>query len=287
MQVAFREIATMPRKSGGGMAGYDLWIAGDYTFRGTSRITINDSITLSSQGQYYSQWYLNDTIAIVSEMPGSGMSTKSSTSGVGAHFSQATKLRVELHNPDYPYNANCSVNGTPYFADANGNLDLTFSITEPTYFTFQNGACLSPDTIISTKTGEKVLSSLREGDKVLSLDADGELSEDEVTFTDSILAPKYGKQMDVWRFSDGTMLKTIQPHEFFSADEQRFKYIADFKMGERIVKADGATAALESHEVVEGAHQHMTLFTKKFNTYFANGVLTGNRHSVKFNSRIA
>lgn len=263
------------------MAGYDLWICGAHALMST-KITVNDSTSLSNSQV---GWMLNDSIGI-ENCPGSGLSLEG-YGGIGAHFSQATKIRVQLKNPAYPSMAYCSVNGTYYYGDASGNLDLTFSITEPTYVDIVNATCLSPDTIISTKTSEKVLSSLREGDKVLSLDADGELCEDEVTFTDSILAPKYGKQMDVWRFSDGIMLKTIQPHEFFSADEQRFKYIADFKMGERIVKADGATAALESHKVVEGAHQHMTLFTKRFNTYFANGVLTGNRHSVKFNRRIA
>lgn len=158
----------------------------------------------------------------------------------------------------------------------------TFTMSRDTnWLTIYNLFCLSPDTHIATPNGYKKLCNLRNGDLVLSMDGTGNLCEDEVIETDAGEPPKYGDTLDIWRFSDGTEIKTIHPHEFYSADEEKFKYIADFAIGERVVLKDGSTAALKSHEQEQGKFQHMTLFTKKNNTYFANGILTGNRQSVK------
>ena len=61
-------------------------------------------------------------------------------------------------------------------------------------------------------------------------------------------------------------------------------YIADFKIGDKIYKLDGTTPKLVEHENVKENVRHFTLFTKKFNNYFANGILTGNRHSTVIKS---
>ena len=175
-------------------------------------------------------------------------------------------------------------NEVSYLSPTTNPFDSTFTLNENTNTLYlANGWCLSPDTVISTPGGGKKLAELRVGDRVLSMDADGNLCEDEVSETDADEPPKYWPTLDRWRFSDGTVVETIHPHEFYSADERRFKYIADFRIGERVVLADGSTPALEWHESETGEFRHMTLFTRDNNTYFANGVLTGNRNSVKIN----
>ena len=124
-----------------------------------------------------------------------------------------------------------------------------------------------------------MLKDIKAGDEVWSVDADGSLCVDTVSLCDSN-EEKYGNEMDIWTFDDGTVLRTIHPHEFYSVDDHKFKYIADFHIGEYIVKFDGTTTSLAKHEVIPGKVRHMTLFTKVNNTYFADGVLAGNRNSV-------
>lgn len=88
--------------------------------------------------------------------------------------------------------------------------------------------------------------------------------------------------MDIWTFDDGTILKTIKPHQFYNVRLDKMEYIANFEIGDETQKYDGTTIKLTGHQVETGDFRHFTLFTKKFNNYFANGVLTGNRESVKW-----
>ena len=106
------------------------------------------------------------------------------------------------------------------------------------------------------------------------------LEADEIAYCDSD-DEKWGKERDVWTFSDGTEIVTINPHEFYNVDRARFMYIGDFRMGEHVRKFDGTTAELTGHETIQERTRHFTLFTKRHNNYFANGILTGNRYSTR------
>ena len=49
------------------------------------------------------------------------------------------------------------------------------------------------------------------------------------------------------------------------------------------LKTKGLADTIETLIDVEKEITHATLFTKKYNNYFANGMLSGNRHSKEIN----
>ena len=53
--------------------------------------------------------------------------------------------------------------------------------------------------------------------------------------------------------------------------------------GDHGINIDGNKVKLIKHEHIEEEITHATLFTKKYNNYFANGMLSGNRHSKEIN----
>lgn len=73
------------------------------------------------------------------------------------------------------------------------------------------------------------------------------------------------------------------PHEFYNVRLGRMEYISEFIVGEdKVMKSDKTEHMLVGHERIEGEFRHCTLFTRKFNTYFANRILAGNRDSAKW-----
>ena len=125
---------------------------------------------------------------------------------------------------------------------------------------------------------ERRIDSIRVGDRVTCVLPDGSHGEDVVTYSDSG-KEKYGEEKDVWTFDDGTEIITINPHEFYNVERGRMTYIADFNIGEHVLKIDGRKIALVGHKTICERTQHYTIFTSNYNTYFANGILTGNRYS--------
>lgn len=59
-------------------------------------------------------------------------------------------------------------------------------------------------------------------------------------------------------------------------------YLEAWKTGETAVNANKTGCRLVGHETVNEKTRHCTIFTKKFNNYFANGLLSGNRRSIDF-----
>lgn len=155
--------------------------------------------------------------------------------------------------------------------------------TGHTHIFVEMASCLEADTPITMADGTvKRVCDLRVGDLVLALDPyTMTLVPDEVVDCDGGQVKTHGVT-DVWTFDDGTVLKTVHPHEFFNVRTGRMEYISKFKLGDRVRKSDGTTTALANHEKVFGEVRHNTLFTRRFNNYFASGILTGNRASVKW-----
>ena len=59
-------------------------------------------------------------------------------------------------------------------------------------------------------------------------------------------------------------------------------YMDEWKLGEHAYTLDGKEMALLSHQNIKEKTKHHTLFTKNQN-YFANGLLSGNRHTEQLN----
>lgn len=133
------------------------------------------------------------------------------------------------------------------------------------------GSCLSPDTLILMADGtSKQLKDVVAGDVVR-----GPLGDDLVVEASSGV----GDRMDVWKFDDGSEVKTIGRHRFYNVELGEPMYLEAWNIGEHALKPDGSKAALVSHERLDGEFKHCTLFTEKHNLYYANSMLAGNRRS--------
>ena len=196
-------------------------------------------------------------------------------------------IRVQMSNAEYGL-CHLTFNDTVIY---NGvyNVDWSTELTSVSQLRVTNGSCLHPTTEITLPDfSTKQLKDIRVGDKVLSLNPMTNEFEEDVVFATDALMNKFGDDKDIWTFSDGSTITTIHPHEFYSVDDQKFKYIANFNIGERLLKlVDGklVEVKLEKHENIVEKTPHATLFTQKNNIYFANGILTGNRNSAKLNIR--
>ncbi len=142
--------------------------------------------------------------------------------------------------------------------------------------------CLTGETMITLADGTcKRLDQVMPGDRVLCLNPEtGALDIDEVVESDA-LEHKEHTEYDVWTFSDQTVVKTVYRHRFYNLDQQRMAYMDEWKMGEHAYTRSGKKVALVHHERVQETVRHYTLFTKKWNNYFANNLLSGNRHTPK------
>lgn len=141
--------------------------------------------------------------------------------------------------------------------------------------------CLTGDTLITLANGtEKRIDELTLQDEVLAIDTKtGKFVADEITYTDST-EHKTFTEYDVWTFSDGTIVKTVHRHRFYNVEKQAMVYMDEWNIGEHAVNQNGEYIALVSHENVKEEVKHYTLFTKHQN-YFANGLLSGNRHTAE------
>lgn len=162
-------------------------------------------------------------------------------------------------------------------------LPATIDTDGHSHILIELAACLASDTLISMADGSlRRVCDIRDGERVLSVDPETmRIVEDEVVGSDGGFV-KIHDVADVWRFDDGTVLRTVHPHEFFNVRTGAMEYIADFRIGDRVRRIDGAAPALVGHDVVYGDVMHNTLTTRRFGNYFAGGVLSGNRDSVRW-----
>ena len=169
---------------------------------------------------------------------------------------------------------------------SNGSTDWQAAVehTEQSYTLYYTTiVCLIGDTVITMSDGsEKRIDTIKVGDKVLSYNPEtGNLEEDEVTYSDST-ENKQHDSFDVWTFGDGTIIKTVHRHRFYSVERNAMVYMDEWKIGEHGRRKDGVLVTLVSHENVKETVNHYTIFTKNQN-YFANGLLSGNRYTKHIN----
>lgn len=143
------------------------------------------------------------------------------------------------------------------------------------------GRCLRPGTPVRMADGtERRIEDVRVGDLVLSVDpVAGGLVPDRV-----VAAPRgVGRAWDEWTFSDGTVVGTVGRHRFWNADLGEFMYLEAWNEGEQALSFAGASdrfgPLLVSRVHHDEESEHHTLFTEKYNNYFAGGLLAGNRRS--------
>lgn len=140
--------------------------------------------------------------------------------------------------------------------------------------------CLLKGTIITMADGSfKEISTIKVGDKVLSLNPEtGEQEEDDVVYSDGT-EKKYADSYDLWEFENNYVVRTTHHHRFYNVERQAFVYLDEFNIGEHTVDYKGNQIALQKHTNLVRQSRHFTIATKNWNNYFANGMLCGNRLS--------
>ena len=152
--------------------------------------------------------------------------------------------------------------------------------------------CLTPNTLIDVeeidekgkkRRRRKKLKDIKVGDKVICINPFTlELDTDTVVECDGEMNKKH-TCYDNWYFSDGTIITTIHRHRFYNVENKKFMYMEEWNIGDHGLNIDNEEIELIKHEHIEEEINHCTLFTEKYNNYFANGLLSGNRKSKNIN----
>ena len=278
-------IRALAAASGGGGSdcGYTLYVHGGILTNGCKLIiNDNDVYDLYSHTAGHAAAKFNNSFNIYD-----GYWNTTTTDVCYLTIPNVKSIRVQMSNANYGL-CHLTFNDTDIYNNAY-TVDWSTELTSVSQLQVANGSCLHPTTEIALPDfSTKQLKDIRVGDKVLSLNPKTNKFEEDVVFATDALMNKFGDDKDIWTFSDGSTITTIHPHEFYSVDDQKFKYIANFNIGERLLKlVDGklVEVKLEKHENIVEKTQHATLFTQKNNIYFANGILTGNRNSAKLSIR--
>ena len=169
------------------------------------------------------------------------------------------------------------------------NKELTDNYYWISYFYTK---CLTPDTLIDVeeidekgkkRRRRKKLKDIKVGDKVICINPFTlELDTDTVVECDGEMNKKY-TCYDNWYFSDETIITTIHRHRFYNVENKKFMYMEEWNIGDHGLNIDNEKIELIKHEHIEEEINHCTLFTEKYNNYFANGLLSGNRKSKDIN----
>ena len=152
--------------------------------------------------------------------------------------------------------------------------------------------CLTPNTLIEVeeidekgkkRRRRKKLKDIKVGDKVICINPFTlELDTDTVVECDGEMNKKH-TCYDNWYFSDETIITTIHRHRFYNVENKKFMYMEEWNIGDHGLNIDNEKIELIKHEHIEEEINHCTLFTEKYNNYFANGLLSGNRKSKNIN----
>ena len=160
------------------------------------------------------------------------------------------------------------------------------------FFRLADLTCLTPDTLIDVeeidekgkkRRRRKKLKDIKVGDKVICINPFTlELDTDTVVECDGEMNKKH-TCYDNWYFSDGTIITTIHRHRFYNVENKKFMYMEEWNIGDHGLNINNEKIELIKHEHIEEEINHCTLFTEKYNNYFANGLLSGNRKSKNIN----
>ena len=152
--------------------------------------------------------------------------------------------------------------------------------------------CLTPNTLIDVeeidekgkkRRRRKKLKDIKVGDKVICINPFTlELDTDTVVECDGEMNKKH-TCYDNWYFSDETIITTIHRHRFYNVENKKFMYMEEWNIGDHGLNIDNEKIELIKHDHIEEEINHCTLFTEKYNNYFANGLLSGNRKSKNIN----
>ena len=254
--------------------------------------SINDNLLLINQikGIKYDALalYTDSAAASLNYAVYKGCAYQGSASGCDCYSShpfiikRTNKIKQQLKDVD-----------TGYFKYINsGSAWKPYTEDNKYYINNWGMMCLTPDTLIDVeeidekgkkRRRRKKLKDIKVGDKVICINPFTlELDTDIVVECDGEMNKKH-TCYDNWYFSDETIITTIHRHRFYNVENKKFMYMEEWNIGDHGLNINNEKIELIKHEHIEEEINHCTLFTEKYNNYFANGLLSGNRKSKNIN----
>ena len=155
------------------------------------------------------------------------------------------------------------------------------TLTQDSKLKIYEADCLLKGTAITMADGSiKEISTIKVGDKVMCINEQGLIDEDIVTFSDGD-TKKYNDNYDLWEFENNYEVRTTHHHRFYNIERQAMVYLDEFEIGEHTIDKDGNQLSLLKYTNMAKTVHHFTIATEKYNNYFANGILSGNRLSTE------
>ena len=247
--------------------------------------TSNDFLTISDRWENVSgQFLLSPTSKIKDKdcYPGDGDSLCVTLSNFLRNKTISLSLKESVEG------STAMIKDIPNLTDKEYNA-LIEEINNGKYYSkILSYVCLSSDTLIDVeeidKNGKKKrirkkIKDIKVGDKIICINpVTLKLDTDTVVECDGNVNKKY-TCYDNWYFSDGTIITTVHRHRFYNVEKKKFVYMDEWNVGEHGLNINKEKIELIKHEHIEEEITHNTLFTEKYNNYFANGLLSGNRRS--------
>ena len=187
--------------------------------------------------------------------------------------------KIKVDSDDRGYWSDCIVEFTSGGVTRSLSFGEEVTLSGDSKLRLMEADCLLKGTLISMADGtQKEISTINVGDKVLCINEQGMPDEDIVTFSDGD-TKKYNDNYDLWEFENGYEVRTTHHHRFYNIERQAMVYLDEFEIGEHTIDKDGNQVALLKHTNMIKTVHHFTIATEKYNNYFANGILSGNRLS--------
>lgn len=241
---------------GGGGSGYTLEYLYLYSNGNHMNLTINDTFSYPlSQGGGMDSSYSRVLIPSVE------------------------KIKVDSY--DRGYRSDCTVEFTSGGVTRSLDFGEEVTLSGDSKLRIIEADCLLKGTFITMSDGTlKEISAVKVGDKIMCINEQGLIDEDTVTFADGD-TKKYNDNYDLWEFENNYEVRTTHHHRFYNIERQAFVYLDEFNIGEHTITTKGEQLELQKHTNMVKTVHHFTIATEKYNNYFANGMLCGNRLSTE------
>lgn len=241
---------------GGGASGYTLTLKYQFSNGASMSVTLNGD-TMTSP--LHEGWNIMSIYSVV-KIP------------------NITSVSV---NGDNDYSGDCITELTMGGSTRSLSFGETVTLTGDAILKLYEASCLLKGTMITMADGSlKEISEIKIGDKILCINSEGELESDTVTFADGD-TKKFNDNYDLWEFENDIEVRTAHHHRFYNVERQAMVYLDEFAIGEHTITSDDSQVALIKHTNMSKKVHHFTLATDKYNNYFANGILSGNRNSTE------
>ena len=194
---------------------------------------------------------------------------------------------VHLSEGDAAWYTVTGVGGTQYFNGQSSPSTTTFNLqlekdTTVSYVNYVNEqGCFAASTLVKMADGtDKPIDQVQPGDLIKAYNC--RLKSDDEDIVDvPVEYSSYGyvrkaDKYDRYTFSNGTTIDIIDRDRVYNIEDNKMKWMDEWRIGEHALTYDGEEVALVSHEVIN-EEVEFSDFVCQYHNYFLNGLLAGQK----------